>query len=215
MFLGHYALGMLGKKYLPKVSLGTLFLSVQLVDLIWPFLLLLGLEHVRIEPGITVFTPLNFIYYPLTHSLIGGFLWAFGFAGIYFIIMKSRKAGLFLGIGVLSHWILDFIVHRPDLPIYPGGEKYGLGLWNSIPGTLTIEFLLFGLGVYYYTKTTKSVDKIGTWSFWAMSVFLVIISLGSAFGPPPPNVNALAISALMLWFLIPWGYWIDRHRTLR
>ena len=206
---------MLGKKYLPKVSLGTLFLSVQLVDLIWPFLLLLGLEHVRIEPGITVFTPLNFIYYPLTHSLIGGFLWAFGFAAIYFIIMKSRKAGLFLGIGVLSHWILDFIVHRPDLPIYPGGEKYGLGLWNSIPGTLTIEFLLFGLGVYYYTKTTKSVDKMGTWSFWTLSVFLVIVSLGSAFGPPPPNVNALAISALMLWLLIPWGYWIDRHRTLR
>lgn len=215
MFLGHYALGMIGKKYLPKVSLGTLFLSVQLADLVWPFLLLLGLEQVSIEPGVTKFTPLNFVNYPITHSLIGGILWALGFGIIYFILKKSRRAGIILAVGVLSHWILDLIVHKPDLPIYPGGEKYGLGLWNSIPGTLIIEILLFGLAIYFYTKTTKSVDKIGTWSFWALILLLVIGWMGSAFGPPPPSVNALAISALLLWLLIPWGYWIDRHRTVR
>lgn len=215
MFIGHFALGMIGKKYLPKVSLGTLFLSVQLVDLIWPFLLLIGLEQVRIEPGATKITPLNFINYPITHSLVGGLLWAIGFALIYLIVKKSLRTGVILGIGVLSHWILDFIVHKPDLPIYPGGEKYGLGLWNSIPGTLIVEFVLFGLGIYFYTKTTKSVDKTGTWSFRALSLFLLIGWLSSVFGPPPPSVNVLALSALLIWLLIPWGYWIDRHRTLR
>ena len=215
MFLGHFALGMLGKKYLPKVSLGTLFLSVQLVDLIWPFLLLLGLEHVRIEPGVTEITPLNFISYPITHSLLGGIVWAIGFGFIYYIIKKSRRAGFILGIGVLSHWILDFIVHRPDLPIYPGGEKYGLGLWNSVPGTLILEFLLFALGIYFYSKSTKSIDKVGSWSFRVLSLFLLFVWLSSVFGPPPPSVNVLALSALLMWLLIPWGYWIDNHRTAR
>ncbi|MCH7619412.1 MAG: hypothetical protein IH880_06545 [Candidatus Marinimicrobia bacterium] len=215
MFIGHYAIAMLGKKYSPQLSLGTLFLSVQLVDLLWPIFLLAGLEHVKIEPGNTAFTPLNMINYPITHSLLGGIIWGGILAFIYYMVKKVKRSSIILGIGVVSHWILDLLMHKPDLPIYPGGAKYGFGLWNSVPGTFVVELTLFAFGIYTYIKLTKPKDKTGNWLFWGLIVFLLSAWLSSAFGPPPPNVNVLAASALLLWLLVPWGYWIDRHRTIR
>ena len=206
---------MLGKKYAPQLSLGTLFLSVQLVDMLWPIFLLVGLEHVKIEPGNTAFTPLNMINYPITHSLTGGITWGCILALIYYMVKKAKRPAIIIGIGVVSHWLLDLLMHKPDLPIYPGGAKYGLGLWNSIPGTFVVELTLFAFGIYSYIKLTKPSDKIGNWSFWGLIVFLLLAWLSSAFGPPPPSVNVLATSALLLWLLVPWGYWIDRHRTIR
>lgn len=215
MFIGHYAIGMLGKKYAPQLSLGTLFLSVQLVDMLWPIFLLAGLEHVKIEPGNTTFTPLNMVNYPITHSLTGGITWGGILALIYYIVKKVKRPAMVIGVGVVSHWFLDLLMHKPDLPIYPGGAKYGFGLWNSVPGTFFVELTLFAFGIYTYIKLTKPNDKTGNWSFWGLIVFLLLAWLSSAFGPPPPNVNVLAVSALLLWFLVPWGYWIDRHRTIR
>lgn len=215
MFIGHYAIGMLGKKYAPQLSLGTLFLSVQLADMLWPIFLLAGLEHVKIEPGNTAFTPLNMVSYPITHSLLGGVIWGGIFALIYYMVKKVKRPAMVVGIGVVSHWFLDLLMHRPDLPIYPGGAKYGFGLWNSVPGTFVVELTLFAFGIYTYIKLTKPNDKTGNWSFWGLIVFLLLAWLSSVFGPPPPSVNVLAVSALLLWLLVPWGYWIDKHRSIR
>ena len=206
---------MLGKKYAPQLSLGTLFLSVQLADMLWPIFLLAGLEHVKIEPGNTAFTPLNMVSYPITHSLLGGVIWGGIFALIYYMVKKVKRPAMVVGIGVVSHWFLDLLMHRPDLPIYPGGAKYGFGLWNSVPGTFVVELTLFAFGIYTYIKLTKPNDKTGNWSFWGLIVFLLLAWLSSVFGPPPPSVNVLAVSALLLWLLVPWGYWIDKHRSIR
>src|SRR5688572_12978797 len=137
MFIGHFALGMAAKKVEPSVSLGTLFLAAQFLDLLWPTLLLMDVEHVLIEPGISTVTPLAFTDYPISHSLLAVLGWSLAFVAIYYLITNNKRASLLLGGLVLSHWILDAIVHIPDLPLYPGeSPKIGLGLWNSFPLTL-------------------------------------------------------------------------------
>jgi len=213
MFIGHYALGLAAKKLAPKVSLGTLFLSVQLLDLMWPIFLLLGIEHVRIDPGNTSFTPLDFYDYPISHSLVTVLVWSAAFGLIYFVLRKYSRGAWILGAGVFSHWVLDFVTHRPDLPIIPGSTTYvGLGLWDSVIATVLVEGALFVIGVVLYTRSTVAMDKTGRYAFWGLIGFLPLIWVGNMFGPPPPDVQTLAYAALLLWLLVPWGYWIDRHR---
>jgi hypothetical protein len=215
MFIGHYAVGFAAKKAAPKVSLGTLFLSVQLLDLFWPIFLLAGVEHVRIDPGNTPFTPLDFYDYPISHSLVAVLGWSLLFGLIYFFMKKYQRGAWVLGLGVLSHWILDFVTHRADLPIVPGSSAFvGLGLWYSFGGTIVVEGLLFLLGVALYAHATVAKDKAGKYGFWSLVGFLGGIWVANLFSPPPPNVMALASSALFLWILVPWGYWIDRHREM-
>src|SRR5688572_9195821 len=132
MFIGHFAAGMAGKKIQPTLSLGILFLAAQFLDLLWPTLLLLGLEHVEIKPGVSVVTPLDFTDYPISHSLLLVTIWSTLFGLAFFLFSKNVRASILLGCLVLSHWILDVIVHLPDLPLYPGNSpKLGFGLWNS------------------------------------------------------------------------------------
>lgn len=216
MFIGHFGAGMSGKKAAPRVSLGTLFLAAQFIDLLWPFFLLLGIEKVKIDPGNTAVTPLNFIYYPFSHSFLSVLIWAAVFGAVYFIIKKDFKASIILGLLVISHWILDFLTHRPDLPLYPGsGIFVGLGLWNSIAGTIIVEGGIFALGVYLYTGTTKAKNKSGMFGFWSLIVFLVIIYLSNLFGPPPPSVEPLGYVGLAQWLLVIWAYWIGKNRELK
>jgi hypothetical protein len=213
MFIGHIAVALAAKKAAPKVSLGTLTLAVQFVDLLWPLFLLLGIEHVRIDPGNTAFTPLDFYDYPISHSLLTGIGWAFAFGLIYFLIRRSMKNAIILGGCVVSHWVLDFISHRPDMPIVPWTSTYvGLGLWYSVPATIVVEGLLFAVGVYIYIRSTTARDRTGTYAFWSFIVFLVLVWIGNIVGGPPPNVTALAWGAQSAWLLILWAYWIDRHR---
>ena len=162
MFLGHFAAGLAAKKLTPYTSLGTLLLSAQLLDLIWPTLLLLGAERVRLAPGITAVTPLDFVSYPWSHSLAMAIVWALLLSGAYVLIRRyPRGAIVALGL-VVSHWVLDFVTHRPDLPLVPlGGPVVGLGLWNSLPATVVVEGLMFALGLYLYKINTEPVDKIG------------------------------------------------------
>ncbi|MDZ7692480.1 MAG: hypothetical protein U5K69_15325 [Balneolaceae bacterium] len=151
MFVGHFGLGLAAKKSAPAVSLGTLLLAAQFVDLLWPTFLLLGWERVAIEPGITTVTPLNFTHYPISHSLLASIGWGFLLGAIYYAIKRNTKASVIIGMLVVSHWFLDVIVHRPDLPIFPGGATLvGFGLWNSLGGTLVVESLLF-FGDYIFT----------------------------------------------------------------
>jgi len=213
MFIGHFAVGLAAKKAAPNVSLGTLFLASQFIDLIWPILLLTGIETVKIDPGNTVFTPLDLHDYPISHSLLTVIGWSALFGAIYFGLKRSTRGAIVLGVALFSHWFLDFITHRPDLPLYPGSAtSVGLGLWNSIAGTIIVEGLLFIVGVAIYTRVTKAKDKIGSYAFWALVGFFVIINTGNIIGPPPPDEMSLAIVALAQWMFIPWGYWIDRHR---
>jgi hypothetical protein len=213
MFIGHYGAGFAGKKFSKSASLGTYFMAAQWVNLIWPILILLGIEKVEIEPGISSVTPLNFSYYPFTHSLAGVLVWAILFGTIYYYIKKNYKTSIILGLLVLSHWFLDLLVHIPDLPIFPGaGIKVGFGLWNSFAATLIVEGLVFAAGLYFYLKTTKSKNKIGTFALWGLVVFLVAIYISNLFGPPPPSAEAIGLVGNSQWLIILWGYWINKNR---
>ncbi len=215
MFIGHYALGLGAKRLAPEVSVGALFLACQWADLLWPTLVLAGVESFAIRPGVTAVTPLDFQYYPYSHSLVALVIWGAIFACVYRAVRGSPiAAGVVLGALVVSHWVLDFIVHRPDLPLVPGMPlRVGLGVWNSLPATLAVEFGLFAVGVWLYAKTTVARDRIGSMGFWALVTFLAVIELANVFGPPPKSTTAVAASAEAMWLLVAWGYWVDRHRN--
>ena len=219
MFLGHWALGLAGKRIAPAVSLGTLFFAAQFADLLWPTLVLAGVERFEIRPGLTAVTPLDFVSYPWSHSLLAmagwGLLVALGWR-----LVRGRSATFLAGATlaglVVSHWLLDFVTHRPDLPLAPGASpRVGLELWSSLPLSLAAELGLLAVGVGLYRRATVARDRTGEWAFWSLVAFLVAIQLANYFGPPPPSVTAVAISAQALWLVVLWGAWIDRHRTVR
>lgn len=213
MFIGHFAVALGAKKAAPKASLGTLVLAAQFADLLWPLLLLLGWEQVRIAPGNTAFTPLDFVSYPYSHSLLAELLWGTLLGVLYFALRRDGRAAIVLGLCVPSHWLLDFIAHRPDMPIFPGGPRYGLGLWNSVPATLAVEIMIYAIGIALYLKATRAKDRAGTYALWSLLVFLFASYLGAAFGPPPPDTKTLALTALAIWLTVPWAAWADRPRA--
>ena len=218
MFIGHFALGFAAKRAAPAVSLGTLFLACQFADLLWPNLVLAGVEHLAIAPGITVVTPLDFQSYPYSHSLLALVVWAVIVAGVYKVVRRATPAGVLLVVAglVMSHWVLDVISHRPDIPITIGGDtRLGMGLWNSRPATILVELLMFVAGLVLYVRTTKPRDRTGMLALAGLVLFLLAINIGNMFGPPPPSVGAVAWSAQAVWLLVAWGYWIDRHRQPR
>jgi hypothetical protein len=140
-------------------------------------------------------------------------VWAVLFGVIYFLFKKNFKSALLLGVLVISHWVLDLIVHIPDLPIFPGGSvKVGLGLWNSIPLTIIVEGSIFLIGVYLYFKSTKTKNKTGTFALWSLVIFLILIYILNIIGPPPESAEAIGYVGLSQWLIIAWGYWIDRNR---
>ena len=214
MFIGHYAVAFAAKRAVPAVSLGTLFLAAQLIDGLWPLFLLLGLERVEIAPGDTAFTPLRFVHYPITHSLLMCAVWALLLGAAYYLVRRYRAGAFMVAALVMSHWVLDFVTHRPDLPLYPGGSlRAGLGLWNSVPATLVVEGAMFVAGLWLYLTATRPRDRTGVVALWALMVVLLAAYFGAAFGPPAPGVEAVAWSGLLGWLTVAWGYWIDRHRT--
>ena len=216
MFIGHFAVALAAKRAAPEVSLGTLFLAAQLADLVWPTLVLLGFESFTVRPGITAVTPLEFTRYPYSHSLMGMALWGAGLGLTYYAFRRRVPAAFLLFGVVLSHWVLDFVTHRPDLPLtLTGAQRYGLGLWHSRVATLAVEGALFAACVWLYARSTRPLDRIGRWAFVALIVFLALVYVANVFGPPPPSVAAVAWTAQAIWLLVAWGYWLDRHRILR
>jgi len=215
MFIGHFGLGLGAKMAAPSVSLGTLFMASQFADLLWPTLLLLGIERVVVQPGITAMTPLNFVSYPYSHSLLMLCLWGVAVGGIYAALRRAPLvAAVTLALLVVSHWVLDFITHRPDLPLTPtGSTRVGLGLWNSIPATLAVEATIFAIGLALYLRATRARRRAGTIGLWSLVAFLLLIYAASTFGPPPPTAAAVAWSAQAMWLLVAWAYWLDRNRT--
>ena len=214
MFLGHFGLGFATKKATPEVSLGTLFLACQFADLLWPTLLLLRIERVEIEPGATRMTPLDFVSYPYSHSLLMLCIWGVAFGVIYAAIRRSRlRAAVALALLVVSHWVLDVVTHRPDMPLtVSGSTKLGLGLWSSVRGTLAAELIVFLVGIVLYARSTVARDRVGSIGLWSLVLFMVVVYAASVFGPPPPSWTAVAWSAQAMWLLVVWGYWVDNHR---
>lgn len=213
MFIGHFGVGFGAKSVAPKVSLGSLFLAAQFLDLLWPTLLLLGVERVRIAPGATAVTPLLFEHYPVSHSLLAVLGWAILVGCIYLLLRRERMGAFVLSVLVISHWGLDAIVHQPDLPLFPGSATViGLNAWSSLPITLVIEISLFAAGVWLYARATTPADSVGRWGFWALVIFLLVIYAGNLFGAPPPNTEVIAWVGQLQWLLVLWGSWIDKHR---
>ena len=217
MFIGHFGLGLAAKRAAPTVSLGALFLAGQFADLLWPTLVLLGVEQLAIAPGVTAVTPLNFVSYPYSHSLLMLCIWGLLLGLVYVAATRSRAAaGITLALLVVSHWVLDVITHRPDMPLTPTGDaRLGLELWSSLPGTVIVEFVIFGMGIWVYVRTTRARDRVGAMGLWTLVAFLSVVMLANLFGPPPPSVTAVAWSAQAMWLLVLWGYWVDAHRQLR
>jgi FtsH-binding integral membrane protein len=215
MFLGHFAVGFGAKAAKPSVSLGTLFIAAQFADLLWPTLLLLGLEHVEIDSGITRVTPLDFTSYPISHSLLMLCLWGLVFGLLYWLIRKSSRGALVLGLLIVSHWVLDLIVHRPDLPLYPGSSpRLGMGLWNSLAGTFLAEGVVFVIGLGLYLRVTRAKNRAGFYGFWVLVGFLILIYVSNVLGPLPPSTTAIAWVGQLQWVLVGWAYWIDRNRVV-
>ncbi|MBL0420605.1 hypothetical protein JI739_09645 [Ramlibacter sp. AW1] len=215
MFLSHFALGFAAKPLAPRVSLGTLFLATQFVDLLWPTLLLLGLESVRIAPaGATI--PLVFEHYPISHSLLAVIGWAVLLGALHFTARRSVRAAVVVAGLVVSHWLLDLIVHVPDLPLAPGAAPpVGLGLWQLPLAALALEGAVFAVGAALYLRSTQARDATGRLALWGLLALLVVIHLVNQFGPPPPSVDAVAWVGQAQWLLVAWAYAVDAHRVAR
>jgi hypothetical protein len=215
MFIGHYALAFGAKRYAPSVSLGTLFLACQFADLLWPTLVVLGIERVEVDPGNTAVTPLNFVSYPYSHSMVMLVMWSALFALAYRTI-KGWQPNAIAAVATLvfSHFILDFVTHRPDLPLtLTGSRRVGLGLWNAPMATLLIEVTLFAAGTAVYTVMTRAKDRAGAIGLWTLIAFLSAIYFAAIFGPPPPNAQAVAVAGHLSWLFVFWAYWVDKHRA--
>ncbi|HEX5171497.1 MAG TPA: metal-dependent hydrolase, partial [Cyclobacteriaceae bacterium] len=216
MFIGHFAVGLGVKSVKPQISLGLLFLACQFLDLLWPVFLLLGWEKVEIKPGISVVTPLDFVSYPFSHSLVMAIIWGILVGITYWLIRKEKTLAIIVGCCVVSHWILDLIVHIPDLPLYPGDSpKVGLALWNSIIGSQLVEGIFLIVGVMLYLRSTAPKNKTGVLSFWSLIIFLVAIHISNLIGPPPPNVEMIAWAGQAQWLIVLWGFWIDKNRKAK
>jgi hypothetical protein len=213
LFIAHFGAGLAAKKFTPYTSLGTLVVAVQLLDLLWPTFLMLGIERVRVDPGNTPITPLAFEHYPWTHSLAMAAAWAALTSVAYAIFRRYPGGASVLAGAVLSHWVLDFISHRPDLPLVPNaGPLVGMGLWYSVGATLAVEFLVFLTGLWIYAQNTEPTDRTGRYALVAFAIVLPAIYLAGVFGPPPPSAEAVAWTGQAQWLLVLWAIWIDRHR---
>jgi hypothetical protein len=212
MLAGHLAVALSAPKLDRRLPLALAVGAAFALDLLWPVLLLTGFESVAIHPGDTAFTNLEFESYPWSHSLLLALGWSLAGAAVGRAILGSWKRGALVGLLVLSHWVLDFVTHRPDLPLWPFGPRLGLGLWNSIPGTLLVEGTLLAVGVGVYARGTRARDRVGTWSFLGLVGLTTVIWVTQPWSPPPPSATAVAWGGIAFWLIVPWAAWIDRHR---
>lgn len=217
MFVGHYGVAFALKRAEPRVSLGTLFLAVQLVDILWGGTLLLGWEHARVVPGYLAASPLEFLDYPITHSLLAGLGWGAATALVYYSLPTTNvshhtRAALIVGLAVLSHWPLDVLMHGPDLPLAGSASaKLGLGLWRSVPLTIGIELALLAIGVALYATRHSRKHPVRPVRLAIVLVVLVAVWLGSMFGPAPANIRMVGVGAALIGLIMAGlGWWADR-----
>lgn len=212
MFVGHLAVALGARAVERRLPLGVAVGSALVLDLLWPILLLLGLETVRVRPGDTAFTNLAFESYPWSHSLVLVLVWSALAGVIVRRALGSTRVALLVGVLVSSHWVLDLVTHRPDLPLWPGGPLVGWGLWRSVPATLLVEGTLLAVGLRAYVRATIATDWVGRWALVALIALCVTIWATQPWAPPPPSATAVAVGALASWLLVPWAQWVDARR---
>jgi hypothetical protein len=220
MFLGHYGFAFALKRAEPKVSLGALFVAAQLADLLWGIFILLGWEHARIVPGYTAVTPLEFLDYPISHSLVGLLIWSLVAAALYYSwptrdTTRHWQAAALMGVAVLSHFPLDVLVHAPDLPISGNqSPKLGLGLWNYPVASMAVELLVLLAGVVLYVRIRSHRHPVRMVRLVVVLFLLVGTYLASRYGPLPPDMTVVALADIM-FILGAAGIaaWADRRAT--
>jgi len=216
MFVGHYGPSFAVKAIQPAVPLWLVFIAVQLVDVAWAILIFLGIEKVRIVPGITASNPLDLYYMPYTHSLVAAVLWSAGAMVVCKPLRGVRNwlVAAWIGAAVFSHWVLDWVVHRPDLPLYDDAMKVGLGIWNYPVIALALEALLLFGGMIMYLRRTRPMNAIGRFGPPIFGLLMLAIQAYIFFGPPPPSPGALALTALVSYIVFAAvAEWLDRQRS--
>jgi hypothetical protein len=216
MFVGHYGVGLAAKRFAPQTSLGTLVLAALFADLLAWGLVVAGVEHFAIRPGITTTNPLDLYDYPFSHSLATDAAWAALFAVGYYMLRRYWRGSVLIFAVVLSHWFLDFIAHRADMPLAPGINRYyGLGLYNSRPGMIVVEGLIWLAGILLYVRATRSKKRLGTYVFWIGAALLTWVWAFSLKGlPPPGTIIQAGISSLVFMVItVAWAYGVDHWRT--
>jgi membrane-bound metal-dependent hydrolase YbcI (DUF457 family) len=216
MFVGHLAVAFVGRRARPELSLGWFVAAATLLDLIWPVLLLLGIERVSIVPHAMAFTPLVFEWYPWSHSLLMALGWGIALAFVARWRGVSSGTALVLALLVVSHWVLDVVTHAPDLPLWPGNSpRFGLGLWNSIAGTLIVEGTIWIAALALYLTGNRARDRVGPFALGSLGVISTGLWAMGPWSPPPPDPGALGWFALIGWVVVPWAAWADRHYAPR
>ena len=215
MFAGHLAVAFGAKTVAPKVPLSLLIGASFGIDILWPVFLLMGIESVAIDPGNTAFTALDFISYPWSHSLLMVLGWGLLLGVLAYRFGISRKGAIITGSVLISHWLLDWITHRPDLPLWPGGSTTGMGLWNSVLGTYLVEGSLLAMAVFLYSRTVAFKGWQGRIAFYSLLLLVLSIWASQPFSPPPPDAQAVAIVGLTMLLLPFWGMWIERNSVFR
>jgi len=216
VFIGHFALGFAAKRIAPRTSLGTLLAAPELADILFPLFVVLGWEKVAFTSAASPFLSITLDQYPISHSLVALIAWGIAFALLYRWRTGYGRGAVVVALLVVSHWALDFVTHRPDMPLYPGGPRLGLELWASVPGTLIVEGLLFVAGVAIYARATQARDAVGRWAFRGLVLLLLALYVASLFSPPPPPGNEFAVVGLILTVVfVGLGVWVDRHREVR
>ena len=214
MFIGHYGVSFASKSFHKSIPLWLLFIAVQFLDVLWSIFVFTGIEKVRIVPGITATNPLDLYYMPYTHSLVGALVWSAVGIGAYKIVRKSSIAtAAAIGVAVFSHWVLDLVVHRPDLALYDDTYKMGLGLWDYPATAFGLEIVLLFGGMFMYLRSTEALDSIGKYGMPVLGLVLIAVQSVVFFGAPPTSPSAAAITALFAYLLFAGAaFWLERHR---
>jgi hypothetical protein len=214
MFVGHYGVSFAIKSIEKPIPLWLLFVAVQFVDVLWAIFILTGVEKVRITPGITATNPLDLYYMPYTHSLVAALLWSgVGFIGYKVARRSASYAAFLVAAAVFSHWVLDLIVHRPDLPLYDDTYKLGFGLWNNPALALALEASLLFVGIFLYLRGSKALSPTGKFGMLVFGILLLIVQGIVFFGAPPSSPSAAALTALLAYVVFGGvAYWLEKKR---
>jgi hypothetical protein len=216
MFAGHYGVGYGGKEADRWVPLWVLFIAVQFLDVVWTILVLANVEKATIVPGLTDASDFQFTYYPYSHSLTAAIGWSvLAYAAVRLLApraWRTNAAGLLVGVAVLSHWPLDLIVHRADLPLWDDTNKVGLELWSNAPVTFVVESILVILGVLLYVRATKDGARAGLAAAWILAAVIVVIDAVAVFGTSDSVKTAAATGLFGYLFLAALAWLVDRLR---
>ncbi|AWV97021.1 hypothetical protein [Arcticibacterium luteifluviistationis] len=220
MFVGHYAAAFALKGKEKSASLGMLFIATQFVDILFFPFTLLGIERLNLVENFTAVNNFDLEYMPFTHGLLGSFLWSAVFYALYYFIFAKNKAdkksiALVMGLGVMSHWFADLLVHTPDLPIINGDPKLGFGLWQYKGLTFALEAVLLIISLVYYLKKTTAKSGVGKYAAIGFVGFLLLVNFLNFYVlPSDDNLVSVAISALLAYFVLAGiAFWVDTKRT--